>query len=321
MKTSNSSTAATEAVYADLRNDFMFKKAFSQKDIMIPFLNDILETDKILDIEYRNVEQLGFDAESAKVYYDIYCHCAGGKDFIVEMQRRSQKYYRERMVFYSTYPLQHQYVEAKRKYDEAPEPKQPFSFRYRLCPVYIISITEFALEHEAGWPEERFVSRYSIRENATGELYCETLNYVFIELPRFRQALQQKSAVAEKWAYVFNNITKLKEVPGELSEKYFRKLFESAKIANFTGEEQLSYIESEKMKYDYENCIEYAEEKGLEKGREEGEAKGKAEGLAEGEANKARSVAVNMLGKGFSANIIAECTGLSVEEVNAMKTN
>ena len=127
------------------------------------------------------------------------------------------------------------------------------------------------------------MSRYSVRENSTGEPYCGTLNYVFVELPRFRKALQQKSAGAEKWAYVFNNITKLKEVPGELSEKYFRKLFESAKIANFTGKEQLSYIESEKMKYDYENCIEYAEEKGREEGREEGEAKGIAE--------KARSVA------------------------------
>ena len=325
MKTSNSSTTATKAVYADLRNDFMFKKAFSQKDIMIPFLNDILETDKIQDIVYRNVEQLGFDAESAKVYYDIYCHCAGGKDFIVEMQCSPQKYYRERMIFYSTYPLQHQYVEAKAEYEKLPEPKRPFRFTYKLYPVYIISITEFALEHEADWPEDSFVSRYSIRENSTGELYCGTLNYVFIELPRFRRALQQKSVGAEKWAYVFNNITKLREVPGELSEKYFRKLFESAKIANFTGEEQLSYIESEKMKYDYENCIEYAEEKGLAKGREEGEAKGKAEGLAEGEAkgeaNKARSVAANMLGKGLSTDLIAECTGLSEEEIKALKTN
>ena len=263
MKTSNSSTTVTKAVYADLRNDFMFKKAFSQKDIMIPFLNDILETDKIQDIVYRNVEQLGFDAES-------------------------------------------------------PEPKQPFAFRYRLFPVYIISITEFALEHEAGWPDERFVSRYSVRENATGELYCETLNYVFVELPRFRKALQQKSAGAEKWAYVFNNITKLKEVPGELSEKYFRKLFESAKIANFTGEEQLSYIESEKMKYDYENCIEYAEEKGLEeglaKGREEGEAKGREEGEAKGKAE----IAKNLLAKGLDTLFISEVTGLSVMEIEKL---
>ena len=319
MKTSTSLTTAERAVYADLRNDFMFKKAFGQKDIMIPFLNDILETDKIQDIEYRNVEQLGFDAESAKVYYDIYCHCADGKDFIVEMQRRSQKYYRERMVFYSTYPLQHQYVEAKREYDESPDPKQPFAFRYRLFPVYIISITEFALEHEATWPEERFVSRYSIRENATGELYCETLNYVFVELPRFRKALQQKSAVAEKWAFVFNNITRLREVPGELSEKYFRKLFESAKIANFTGEEQLSYIESQKMKYDYENVLEYAKEqahdegysKGFSEGKADGEAKGREEGREEGVA----SIVTKLLQSGMTAEAIAKATGLSVDTV------
>ena len=128
---------------------------------------------------------------------------------------------------------------------------------------------------------------------------------------------------------MFNNITKLKEVPGELSEKYFRKLFESAKIANFTGEEQLSYIESEKMKYDYENCIEYAEEKGREKGlekglakgREEGEAKGREEGEAKGIAEKARSVAVNMLSKGLSVELITECTGLSESEVKALKAN
>ena len=39
-----SQISAHGAVYADLRTDFMFKKAFGQKDIMIPFLNDILET-------------------------------------------------------------------------------------------------------------------------------------------------------------------------------------------------------------------------------------------------------------------------------------
>ena len=71
-----------------------------------------LATDKIQDIDYRNVEQLGLDAEDRNVYYDLYCHCSDGKDFIVEMQRRSQKYYRERMVFYSTYPIQQQCVNA-----------------------------------------------------------------------------------------------------------------------------------------------------------------------------------------------------------------
>ena len=141
------------------------------------------------------------------------------------------------------------------------------------------------------------------------------MNYVFIELPRFQKALQQKSAVAEKWAYVFNNITNLTELPEELSEKYFQKLFESAKIANFTTDEQMSYIESQKMKYDYENVLEYAVEQATEKGFSEGEAKGRKEGKAEGREEGVASVISKLLKSGFTAETIASATGLSIADI------
>ena len=185
--------------------------------------------------------------------------------------------------------------------------------------MYIISITDFTLDHEDTWPEDRFVSRYSIRENSTGELYCETLNYVFVELPRFRKALQRKSAVAEKWAFVFNNITNLTEVPEELSEKYFRKLFESAKIANFTTDEQMSYIESQKMKYDYENVLEYAVEQATEKGFSEGEAKGRMEGKSEGEQREKRRTAKQLFTEGMDISFVSRITGLSISDLSALQ--
>ena len=292
-----SQISASKAVYADLRTDFMFKKAFGQKDIMIPFLNDILGTDKIQDIDYRNVEQLGFGTEDRKVYYDLYCHCSDGKDFIV--------------FFYSSYPIQQQYVEAKRRHEETHGPMDPFVFNYRLHPVYIISVTDFALDHDANWPEDKFVSRYRINERQTGELYCDALTYIFIELPRFKKVLQRNSALAEKWAYVFNNLAELKAVPDELNEKYFRKLFETAKIANFTGVEQVSYLEYQRMKYDYENVMEYAKEQAHNSGFSEGEAKGKAEGKLE--------TAKNLLGKGMDISFICEVTGLTREAVSALR--
>ena len=289
-----SQITAPGAVYADLRTDFMFKKAFGQKDIMIPFLNDILGTDKIQHIDYR------------KVYYDLYCHCSDGKDFIVEMQRRSQRYYRERMVFYSTYPIQQQYIDAKLKHEET-HPVDSFIFDYRLCPLYIISVTDFVLEHDANWPEDKFMSKYRIKEDETGELYCETLNYVFVELPRFKKALKQNSALAEKWAYVFNNLAELKAVPEELSEKYFRKLFETAKIVNFTAAEQVSYVKDQQMKYDYENVMEYAKEQAHDSG------------FSEGEARKGLEIARNLLAMGLPADQIVRATGLSSAEVSALR--
>ncbi len=325
----NFNQTSGSGVFADLRSDFMFKKAFEQKDIMIPFLNDILGTDRIVDIDYRNVEQLGLEQDSAKVYFDLYCHTSDGKDLIVEMQRRSQKYYRERTIFYSTYPVQHQYIEAKTEHEQmyGADSNRPFVFNYRLHPVYIISITDFTLEHEADWQEERFVSEYSLRENLSNEQLCNVLNYIYIELPRFRKALSLHSSTAEKWAFVFNNIARLEAVPEELSEKYFQRLFETAKIANFTADEHKSYLEKQKMKYDYENVLEYVKEQAKEEGLAEGEAKGLAKGEAkglerglaegreEGELKGKRETAKGFLKEGVPIDVVCKVTGLSQEEV------
>ncbi|HCY74184.1 MAG TPA: hypothetical protein DHU75_09045, partial [Rikenellaceae bacterium] len=69
---------------------------------MIPFLNAVLKTDTIIDIDYRDVEQWGLSPEDRKVFYDVYCYTLDGNDFIVEMQKREQKYYRDRCIFYSS---------------------------------------------------------------------------------------------------------------------------------------------------------------------------------------------------------------------------
>ena len=117
----------------------------------------------------------------------------------------------------------------------------------------------------------------------------------------------------------FNNITNLTEVPEELSEKYFQKLFESAKIANFTTDEQMSYIESQKMKYDYENVLEYAVEQATEKGFSEGEAKGRMEGKSEGEQSEKRRTAKQLFTEGMDISFVSRITGLSISDLSALQ--
>ena len=56
-------------------------------------------------------------------------------------------------------------------------------------------------------------------------------------------------------------------------------------------------------------------------GLKEGRAEGLAEGEAKGARNKAIETARNFLKKNISAEIIAECTGLPLEEVNKLKQN
>ena len=58
---------------------------------------------------------------------------------------------------------------------------------------------------------------------------------------------------------------------------------------------------------------------GLAKGREEGLAEGRevglAEGRAEGEMNKGLEVARQMKAEGLPVEMIARCTGLSIEQI------
>ena len=64
-----------------------------------------------------------------------------------------------------------------------------------------------------------------------------------------------------------------------------------------------------------------AKEEGITEGITIGEAKGKAEGKAEGAMEKAKEAAVKMLAENLSLEIVAKCTGLSVEEIRKLQAN
>ncbi len=76
-------------------------------------------------------------------------------------------------------------------------------------------------------------------------LFC---HFLFIELPHFNKVLQNLSDESKKWAYLFQNLSRLKNIPVEFDENYFTDLF---LIANFTLDEKEKYTEDEKMIYDY----------------------------------------------------------------------
>lgn len=57
---------------------------------------------------------------------------------------------------------------------------------------------------------------------------------------------------------------------------------------------------------------------GLAEGKAEGKIEGKIEGLAEGEAKAQRLIAANLKKQGVDAEMIAQCTGLSVDEINEL---
>ena len=70
-----------EKQYANLLCDFMFKRMFcseANKDVLIWFLNMVLEDVDIKSVEFIPTEHSGLTKEDRKVIFDISCECSDG---------------------------------------------------------------------------------------------------------------------------------------------------------------------------------------------------------------------------------------------------
>ena len=138
-----------------------------------------------------------------------------------------------------------------------------------------------------------------LREDETGEIMNSKLEFLYLEVGAFRKEISGSSPATDKWMYALKNLSRLEERPQALRERVFERLFEAAKIAAYTKEERNQYENDMMTENDYRNTIDYA--------RDEGMAEGKAE------------VARKMLAAGMPAEQITEFTGLTAEQLAALK--
>ena len=288
--------------YANLLCDFMFKRAFGSevnKDILIGFLNMVLEDADIKDVEFIPNEHTGMTEEDRTVIFDIYCRCHDGKSFIIEMQKGYQRHFRERALYYTTYPINKQGRDAREAHEAAKaegKPGRRFRWDYALKPVTVVAVLDFLFEHSIQWPKDRYHSSYRLLEETTYEPMTDVLRFVFLELGRFRKRVDELDSKFDKWMFLLRHIHEMDDIPAEFDEPVFRRLFLMCEIANFTPEEYRQYLKSLENMGDYYNIIntaaEDAEKRGRDAGLAEGIARGRAEGIAEGrEEGRAEGIA------------------------------
>ena len=111
----------------------------------------------------------------------------------------------------------------------------------------------------------------------------------------------------DRWIYVLKNMETIKRLPWAAQNSVFQKLAEIADVSSLTKEERLHYDEALRKYRDTLCVLESAEQRGLKRGREEG--------LAEGRAEERIEIARNMKAKELPVDLIAECSGLSPEEI------
>ncbi len=280
--------------YINPYTDFGFKKLFGSdinKELLISFLNALFEgSERIKDITYLNTEHLGNLELDRKAVFDVYCENDMGEKFLVEMQKGEQEFFKDRSIYYLTFPIREQ---AKRG-----------NWNYELKAVYAVSILNFVFDRS-----DDGIYRHEVRltDSATGTVFYDKLALYYLEMPKFNKAENELKTMFDKWLFVLRNLSSLFERPAALQDRVFTRLFEAAEIARFTPTEMNQYEDSLKNFRDMYSVITTAEKKG--------HAEGLAEGLARGANQKAIEIAREMLAAGMPLDVVSQLTKLNKEQL------
>ena len=240
--------------YINPLTDFGFKKLFGtepNKELLIDFLNQILpDQHKIKDLNYSRNEHVGQNDLDRKAIFDLYCIGESGERFIVEIQKAKQNYFKDRSIYYSSFPIQEQ---AKKG-----------DWDYKLDPVYTVGILDFVFDENKGSDE---IIHFVELKNQRNEVFYDKLKFIYIELPKFKKTEEELETHFDKWLYVFRHLADLQNRPQKLQDKIFEKLFDSAEIAKFSKKDREAYEESLKYYRDIKNVVDTSKQEGIIEGK------------------------------------------------------
>ena len=290
--------AQRENRYINVLTDYGFKKVFGDKEVMTAFLTDLLQPKSpIADITFLDKEYDGMAEYERGVIYDLLCRTENGEEFIVEMQNRNQIHFSDRILYYLS-----------RSFSSQGE-KGDVAWDFRLKPVYGIFFLNF---HLRGF-KQRTVRTVQLKVEETGELFSDKLKVFTLELPNYRKMKEEDCKTRiDYWLYNITNLeTMTTNIPFQQQQPVFEKVGNIAELVRMTPDELKQYnisIDSYRTNLSV-----------MKNERAEGIAEGMAKGMAEGMAKGMAKAAKRMLDIGIPVEQISVVTGLSINEVMALK--
>jgi predicted transposase/invertase (TIGR01784 family) len=298
-------TPAPKGKFAQLTLDFPFKKTFAtegDEDILIALLNAFLEkklAHPITQVVIQNPYIQGQTKANRDAILDIRCQDSMGNRFIVEMQTGRQKHFFKRAVYYSSMAI-------------SGGGKKGKGWDFNFPNVYSLNFLDYDIDFGEG--NNNIVQYFSFSDDEYPEIKQNCMNLVFVKLAKFKKSMEECESFRDRLLYSLCHAHEMDCKPEQFAESLFDRLFEIARISNFTSEEVSKYEASFMTRWDYNASMEFAKEEGVAIGRNEGVAIGEARGREEGLQQAARQ----MKAKGFHIAVICEITGLSEAEVEGL---
>jgi predicted transposase/invertase (TIGR01784 family) len=246
-----------KAKYINPFTDFGFKKIFgeeSDKLLLIDFLNALLpEQTQIVDLSFKNTEQLGQTETDRRAIYDIYCENEIGEKFIVELQKAKQNYFKERTIFYSTFPIREQAEKGE--------------WNYNLKAVYCVGILDFTFDDYENEVQKREVVHTIKLKNQHGKTFYDKLTYIYLEMPNFKVTETNLKTRLDKWLYFIKHLEDFQSIPTIFKDEVFAQAFEKAELARYGEADLYSYENSLKTYRDLKGVIDTAFDEGRMEGK------------------------------------------------------
>lgn len=275
----------TEERYISLLTDFGFKRIFGtnpNKDLLIDFLNSLFNGEQVVkDVTFLNSEHVGDVHTDRKAIFDVYCENEKGEKFIVEMQNAYQTYFKDRSLYYATFPIREQAQKGE-------------GWNYKLKHVYVVALLNYDMSDPA-FSDDTINHDIGLLDKQTHRVFNDKLTFKYVEISKFNKRIEELKTNYDKWLFVLQNLSRLDCQPEYLKTAVFNRLFAEAEIAKFTRAELREYEDSLKAYRDIKNSLDSAEEKG--------------------ERKKAIEIAKNLLEMGMPIDNIMKATGLSLEEI------
>ena len=281
------------AKYINPFTDVGFKRIFGQelsKPLLLDFLNSLFEGEKhIVNLTFLDKEQPALFEEDRSLIYDIYCDTDEGEKIIVEMQNKSQPFFKNRSIYYVSESI-------------ARQGERGSSWNYEIDSVYLVAFLNFSpLDFK-----KQFRTDVVLAEKDTKEQFSDKLRMINLQLPLFKKEADECENQVERWIYLLKNMETLNRLPWAAQSAVFKKLESIADVGGMTRAERLQYDEALKK---YRDTISVFEGVRLE---------GRMEGNAEGRLEEKIAIARNLKSMGMSISDVSKATGLSEEGIKVL---
>lgn len=300
--------------YLDPKVDLAFKRVFGEHaHLLKSFLNALLPLpeDALIDsLVYLTPEQAPeIPGLLNNSIVDVKCTDTQGRIFIVEMQMMWRPWFEHRIVF-----------GASQAYVKQLKAGEDYS---SLQPVYALALINDVFDRKT----DSYYHHYKIVNTVNPDATLKGLEFVFVELPKFKPETPTARRMQVKWLRFLSEVGVSPVAPDELliTDADIADALQLVETAAFSQAELDSYhagLDRARIEMDtLDDARAEGRADGLKKGLAEGIEKGLAEGIEKGLAEGARwqalQIAVKLLDGAMPASAVAGLTGLTEPEVLA----